>query len=107
MTQLESAKKHNNAVAYFTLQGNRYGYCPFPNIILESEFREIKVCLQRESGFEATLHFLGEPYWRLDETAFAHSSNGEKSNVYILQPVSSLPGCKKFFIWKKKSLVER
>jgi len=81
-----------------TLQGSRYGFCPYPNAIVEFEFRQMKEYLQRNGGFEDTMHLLEEPYWRLDETAFATSSNGEKSNVFVLQPVSSLPDCGNFFL---------
>ena len=99
MTQLENAKRDNNAVAYMTIQGSRYGFCPLPNIIKQEEFDMIKQYLIADGNFTDTLKYLEEPYWCLDTTAFSVNENGSKEgNVYELQPVSSLPKCEEFLL---------
>ena len=66
----------------------RYGWCPFPVKIEKVEFEAILhavMTCERFSGPENKLRYLYSPYWKLDESC--------EPNVYMLQPISKLPGC--------------
>ena len=98
MSQLEMCKRESVGLSFLTLQGYRYGYRPFPSMIIKEEMDPIIAALQ---GAGKSTDLLGEPHWRLDETA--------EPQIYVLQRISSQPGCSKYLLSeedKKRGAVE-
>ena len=91
MKQLEDCKRCSIGIAYVTLQGDRYGWCPYPAKIEKAEFEQI-LAAARSSGIfhEDKLAFLQEPYWKIDVSCVPQ--------IYVLQPISSMPGCGAYLI---------
>ena len=86
MTQLQKCLDESAGPAFVTLQSHRYGFCPFPPVVLKLEFDAMRTALVGNSAF----YLLEAPYWKLDESA--------DPMVYQLQPVSSLPGCEHYLL---------
>lgn len=87
MKQLHDCLEQSAGLAYITLQSHRYGYCPFPNIILAKEFEEL---LRRAERMQLKDEYLRAPYWRLDTSAVPL--------VYMLQPVNTIPTCEDYLL---------
>ena len=65
--------------------------CPFPAKIKEAEFEQIRSVARASGKFsEDKLAYLEEPYWKLDISC--------DPQIYVLQPISSMPGCGAYLI---------
>lgn len=87
MSELYDCINHSVGLAYVTLQSHRYGYRPFPSVILADEFEYIK---NNNILTNYSNEYLEPPYWLLD--------NNSVPAVYNLQPVSSIPLCSNYVL---------